>query len=54
MMLNYLADDRPEFGKAAAKIKTAYDQALLDGETTRDLGGSLATDEFAQAVIDRL
>jgi isocitrate dehydrogenase (NAD+) len=54
MMLNHLADDTPAFGDAAAKIKTAYDRALLDGQKTRDLGGGLDTDEFAQAVIDRL
>lgn len=54
MMLNHMADDHPAHGKAAERIKTAYDQALLDGQKTRDLGGELNTDQFAQAVIDRL
>ena len=56
MMLNYLteADDNPAFAKAAARIKKAYDQALTDGAKTRDLGGELGTDAFADAVIARL
>ncbi|MCB1686717.1 MAG: NAD-dependent isocitrate dehydrogenase, partial [Pseudomonadales bacterium] len=56
MMLNYLAevDEQPEFSRAAARIKKAYDQALLDGARTRDLGGELGTDAFADAVIARL
>jgi len=54
MMLNHLAEDEPVYGKAAVTIKNAYDQALLDGQKTRDLGGDLDTDAFARAVIDRL
>jgi isocitrate dehydrogenase (NAD+) len=54
MMLNHLAEDRPEFGDIAVRIREAYDQALLDGARTRDLGGDLSTDAFAAAVIDRL
>ncbi|MFV2089851.1 MAG: isocitrate/isopropylmalate dehydrogenase family protein [Pseudomonadales bacterium] len=54
MMLNYLADEDPAYGSAAERIRRAYDQALLDGQKTRDLGGTLNTDEFARAVIDRL
>ena len=54
MMLNYLAEDNPAFGEAAVRIRDAYDQTLLDGQKTRDLGGNLNTDQFAQAVIDRL
>ena len=54
MMLNYLAEDDPAFGTAAKRIKGAYDRALTDGQKTRDLGGALNTDEFAQAVVDRL
>ena len=54
MMLNHLAEDTPAFADVASRIKSAYDQALLDGEKTRDLGGKLNTDEFARAVIDRL
>lgn len=56
MMLNYLEEEDGSvgFGTAAERIKNAYDQALVDGECTRDLGGQLDTDGFAQAVIDRL
>ncbi len=54
MMLNHLAEETPEFADTATRIKNAYDQALLDGQKTRDLGGTLNTDEFARAVIDRL
>ncbi len=54
MMLNHLAEDEPGYGAVADRIRAAYDQALLDGEKTRDLGGSLNTDEFARAVIERL
>ena len=56
MMLNYLADERddPTCRTAAEKIKAAYDGALEAGEKTRDLGGQLGTDAFAQAVIARL
>jgi len=55
MMLNYLAERGDAPCKAIAdRIKAAYDQALLDGAKTRDLGGELGTDGFAQAVIARL
>jgi isocitrate dehydrogenase (NAD+) len=56
MMLNYLADIRGEdtAGQAAKRIKAAYDFALTDGQKTRDLGGSLGTSEFADAIIERL
>jgi isocitrate dehydrogenase (NAD+) len=56
MMLNYLADERndPRCRQTATRIKRAYDQCLADGRTTADLGGSLGTDEFAQAVVERL
>jgi isocitrate dehydrogenase (NAD+) len=56
MMLNYLADTRgDEHSRTAAEgIKSAYDAALTDGQKTRDLGGSLGTSEFADAVIERL
>lgn len=56
MMLNYLADKKgnPGARTVAQRIRTAYDQALLDGATTRDLGGPLGTAEFANAVIARL
>lgn len=56
MMLNYLADERddPACRAVAERVKQAYDRALEDGQKTRDLGGQLGTDAFAQAVIDRL
>jgi isocitrate dehydrogenase (NAD+) len=56
MMLNYLADNegRDDFGHCAEKIKEAYDKALEEGATTRDLGGTLGTQEFAQAIIERM
>ncbi len=56
MMLNYLADTRGDDmqRQAAQRIKSAYDQALRDNQKTRDLGGSLDTDSFADAVIERL
>ena len=56
MMLNYLADTRLEetHREVAQRIKQAYDLALADGKKTRDLGGDLGTEQFADAVIERL
>jgi isocitrate dehydrogenase (NAD+) len=56
MMLNHLADERddPACRAVAECIKRAYDRALADEQKTRDLGGQLDTEAFAQAVIDRL
>ena len=56
MMLNYLAERRGDERCRASgeRIKVAYDRALADGETTRDLGGRLGTSAFADAVIARL
>ncbi|MBM3891251.1 MAG: isocitrate/isopropylmalate dehydrogenase family protein [Verrucomicrobia bacterium] len=56
MMLNHLADSRHDLRcrEAADRIKTAYNRALADGQKTRDLGGSLGTAQFADAVIARL
>ncbi len=56
MMLNYLTETRQDeqFAAAAVRIKAAYDGCTLAGETTRDLGGSLGTAAFADAVIARL
>jgi isocitrate dehydrogenase (NAD+) len=42
------------FKDAAARIKRAYDAALTAGEKTRDIGGTLGTREFTDAVIRRL
>ena len=56
MMLNHLADNCKDetCSVAAERIKSAYNQALADGKKTRDLGGDLSTDAFAEAVIQRL
>lgn len=56
MMLNHLADTRHDdtCRAAAERIKTGYNQALKDGQTTRDLGGQLGTAEFTDAVIQRM
>ena len=56
MLLNHLADElEDETCRAAAqRIKGAYDRALQDGRKTRDLGGDLGTEAFADAVIERL
>lgn len=56
MMLNYLADERddPACRVAADRIKGAYNRALENDEKTRDLGGSLGTQEFAAAVAKRI
>ena len=56
MMLNFLADTRDDkkCRVVAAAIRTAYDLALSDGAKTRDLGGELGTDAFADAVVERL
>ena len=56
MMLNHLAETRndPVSRTAARRIKSGYDGALRDGQKTRDLGGDLGTEAFADAVIQRL
>ena len=56
IMLNHLAETRgdPRCRNAAERIKAAYNRALADGQKTRDLGGTLGTDEFAEAVVQRL
>jgi isocitrate dehydrogenase (NAD+) len=56
MMLNHIAErrDDPSCGEAAERIKEGYNAALRDGDKTRDLGGQLGTEQFADAVIERL
>lgn len=56
MMLNYLAETLHDEGwrQCAERIKTAYNAALGAGQKTRDLGGGLSTQEFAEAVISHL
>ena len=56
MMLNHLADTREDerCRQVAERLKAAYDRALDDDCKTPDLGGSLGTEAFADAVIERL
>ena len=56
MMLNHIADTRRDetCRSVASTIREAYNQALSEGQKTRDLGGTLDTKGFASAVIDRL
>jgi len=56
MMLNHLSDQTGDENLRAVseKVKNAYNQALADGQKTRDLGGTLGTDQFADEVIKRL
>jgi isocitrate dehydrogenase (NAD+) len=56
MMLNHLAERMhdPAARTASDRIKTAYDRALGEGDKTRDLGGTLDTKGFVQAVCTRL
>jgi isocitrate dehydrogenase (NAD+) len=56
MMLRHIADTRndPSSGNVADKLRDTYNACLVAGEKTRDLGGSLGTKEFADAVIKRL
>ena len=56
MLLNHIAETRndKESAASAKRIKTAYDSALESGEKTADLGGSLGTMAFAQAVAKRI
>lgn len=56
MMLNHLhelhGDDNVK--QCANRIKQAYNAALAEGDKTYDLGGSLSTTEFADAVARRV
>ena len=56
MMLNYIAEmhDDPSVAAIATRIRMAYDRALVEGCKTRDLGGTLGTAQFAEAIIARL
>jgi isocitrate dehydrogenase (NAD+) len=56
MMLRHLAEISGDAGldAAADRIKKAYDLCLRKGEKTGDLGGSLGTREFSEAIIKRL
>jgi len=56
MLLNHLAerDGDERYRETGARIRRAYDTALRDGAKTRDVGGSLGTRAFADAIIERL
>jgi isocitrate dehydrogenase (NAD+) len=56
MMLRHLADVRGDAacGAAADRVRDAYNACLEAGEKTRDLGGTLGTQAFAEAVVRRL
>jgi isocitrate dehydrogenase (NAD+) len=56
MMLRHLAASRKDrtCEDVANRIRDAYNDCLIAGEKTRDLGGNLGTREFADAVIKRL
>lgn len=55
MLINHLADTHRDnrLRSVGASIREAYDRALMDGKLTRDLGGELSTEQFADAVIER-
>ena len=56
MMLNHIADEREDnvCKEVADAIKNGYNACVRDGETTRDLGGTLSTSEFTDRLIERL
>src|SRR5215470_7469045 len=56
MLLNHLADTRSDEScrATAERIKAAYNRALQEGKKTRDLGGTLGTEAFTDAVIEQL
>ncbi|RWD66299.1 MAG: isocitrate/isopropylmalate dehydrogenase family protein [Mesorhizobium sp.] len=57
MMLNWLGEKRalPNFEAAGAAIERAIDEVLANPKTrTRDLGGAIATDAFAAAVVQAI
>jgi isocitrate dehydrogenase (NAD+) len=53
MMLRHLAASTGDAAceQVADRIRNAYNGALVQGEKTRDLGGTLGTHEFAEAVV---
>ncbi len=56
MMLNHLSEKNSDkqCQAVAETIKNAYNLTLKEGAKTRDLGGDLGTDGFADAIIERL
>jgi isocitrate/isopropylmalate dehydrogenase len=49
MMLEYLG-----FKEASEVIEAAVREAIAEGQTTRDLGGTLSTREAGDAISSRL
>ena len=50
MMLEYMNDN-----ERAMRIRNAFEETVREAKTvTRDLGGSATTDQFTQAIIDKL
>ena len=56
MMLRYIAETRGDAAceDGADRIRDAYNACLDAGEKTRDLGGTLSTSAFADAIVARL
>lgn len=56
MMLNHLAATRQDTScsEVAGRIRHAYNACLVAGERTPDLGGTLSSTEFTDAVIGKL
>jgi isocitrate dehydrogenase (NAD+) len=56
MMLNHLAETRDDeaCATAARRIRDGYNRALAEGAKTRDLGGTLGTSGFAEAIVRQL
>jgi isocitrate dehydrogenase (NAD+) len=56
MMMNYIAENEgiDYYANCADHIKKGYNKAIEEGVTTRDLGGTLGTQEFADAIIERM
>ena len=54
MMLNYLAASRGDGADVAGRVRGAYNACLTAGEKTPDLGGSLGTTAFTEAIISKL
>jgi len=56
MLLNHLAESEGEerYRACGTRIREAYDAALRAGERTRDVGGSLGTRAFSDALLARL
>jgi len=56
MMLNHLTETTGDahYREVASRIRDAYDAALREGDRTQDIGGSLGTDGFANAMIERV